>query len=402
MFTNVSSHLAPSVTTHPQDDSCDGSWKVLDNEEVEQAQQQHAALEAAKKAEERANQRRAEANQRRAEEAAARAAAEAKREEERRQRAEQEAAEKAARDAREAKAKEERRQCAEKKADEQISACWVLLAIGLFLAVSASGCRVDEMSAAKYHDTMTKVDEYETKLSMAQTDRDDLQDMYRYAQGWIRCNARCQRLKSKMLDKEVEVAKIQERQESYIQQARMQVSIWSTFGVKDVRDSISSIWDETKPLVDGAWAWIRWLGWLSWCVVIGLQGLLAVASLFLEGDDAKVFKVLMVCVLGASIVCWQVYDLCMNSVHHILYYPARCTVWAFSFPFSSLWKIGVTIRAYGEPIPSAMAFYLAALLPLVSGYVVVCCCGIFLGMLCLLGSLMCFLGSLMCFLVSLM
>lgn len=128
---------------------------------------------------------------------------------------------------------------------------WVL---GLLLAAFANGFSVDDTTREAYSMTLEHAEEVDRQeLGKALGNLRKAEDRYNNAKGWFwSCDEHCQKAKDKMEMAQANVARVQKKRDSILNEARREVGIWSVFGVRDVRNSFWSAWQSGKD-----WA-ARW------------------------------------------------------------------------------------------------------------------------------------------------
>lgn len=128
---------------------------------------------------------------------------------------------------------------------------WVL---GLLLAAFANGFSVDDTTRASYSMTLEHAEEVDRQeLGKALGNLRKAEERHYNAKGWFwSCDERCQKAKDKMEMAQANVARVQKKRDSILNEARREVGIWSVFGVRDVRNSFWSAWQSGKD-----WA-ARW------------------------------------------------------------------------------------------------------------------------------------------------
>lgn len=122
---------------------------------------------------------------------------------------------------------------------------WV---VGLLVAAFASGFTVDKATAESYMDTMQHASTVNQKeLSRALNNYQRANQEYTNKKGWFwSCDHSCQRAKDKMEMAKAEFDRVNAKVVQIKNDARAEVGIWSTFGVKEVRDSFWSAWQSGK------------------------------------------------------------------------------------------------------------------------------------------------------------
>lgn len=122
---------------------------------------------------------------------------------------------------------------------------WVL---GLLLAAFANGFKVDDTARESYIVTLQMAEEVDkTELNRALRNLGQAEDKHYNAKGWFwACDERCQKLKDKAGMARADVERLQKKRDQIMTDARREVGIWSTFGVKDVRDSFWRAWKSGK------------------------------------------------------------------------------------------------------------------------------------------------------------
>mmetsp|Transcript_89920 Transcript_89920/g.160006 ORF Transcript_89920/g.160006 Transcript_89920/m.160006 type:complete len:303 (-) Transcript_89920:114-1022(-) len=122
---------------------------------------------------------------------------------------------------------------------------WVL---GLLLAAFAKGFSVDEATRESYSVTLQHAQEVDSKeLGSALRAMHKAHDRYYNAKGWFwSCDARCQQAYDQYNMARADVDRVEQKRQKIITEARREVGIWSTFGVKDVRNSFWAAWQSGK------------------------------------------------------------------------------------------------------------------------------------------------------------
>lgn len=122
---------------------------------------------------------------------------------------------------------------------------WV---IGLLIAAFANGFSVDDITRESYTATRQMAEEVErTELAKAERAFRAADDRYYNAKGWFwSCDNRCQKLKDQADMAKSEVHRLERKRDQIMTDARREVGIWSTFGVREVRDSFWKAWQWGK------------------------------------------------------------------------------------------------------------------------------------------------------------
>jgi len=121
---------------------------------------------------------------------------------------------------------------------------WVL---GLLLAAFAKGFSVDDATAESYTVTLQHAQEVNSKeLGNAIRAMQAAENRYYNSKGWFSCDARCNQAYDAYTMARADVDRVQQKRDRVITEARREVGIWSTFGVKDVRASFWSAWQSGK------------------------------------------------------------------------------------------------------------------------------------------------------------
>lgn len=122
-----------------------------------------------------------------------------------------------------------------------------LWALGLLLAAFATGFSVDEATAESHSLNLQHAQEIgAVELNKALRAHQKADDKYRSVKGWFSCDDKCMREYDKVGMAKSEVDRIMAKRERVITEARREVGIWSTFGVKDVRDNFWAAWKSGK------------------------------------------------------------------------------------------------------------------------------------------------------------
>jgi len=124
---------------------------------------------------------------------------------------------------------------------------WVM---GLLLAYFANGFAVDEVTVESYQATLQMAEDVSHKeLQEAYANHQKYEQKHYELKGWFwQCDARCQKALDRLNMAKAEVARVEGKKASIIKEARQEVGIWSTFGVKDVRDSFWRSWKSGKDM----------------------------------------------------------------------------------------------------------------------------------------------------------
>jgi hypothetical protein len=122
---------------------------------------------------------------------------------------------------------------------------WVL---GLLIAAFANGFTVDKQTAESYMDTMAHADKVNSKeLQRARANFQRVNNEYLNSKGWFwSCDQICTRNKDKMEMAQAELNRVMNKVATIKNDARKEVGIWSTFGVREVRDAFWSSWQSGK------------------------------------------------------------------------------------------------------------------------------------------------------------
>lgn len=122
---------------------------------------------------------------------------------------------------------------------------WVL---GLLLAAFANGFGVDDVTRESYHLTLQMAEEVDrNELNLAMRNLQHAEDVHFNAKGWFwQCDNRCQKAKDKVAMAQADVHRLQKKRDGIMTDARREVGIWSTFGVREVRDSFWRAWKSGK------------------------------------------------------------------------------------------------------------------------------------------------------------
>lgn len=118
---------------------------------------------------------------------------------------------------------------------------WVF---GLLLAAFAGGAPVDEASAEAYSAMLQRAEVVDSReLGRSTEELYKLEEQYYSARGWFgACDANCSTAFDKVRMAEAEVARTTKRRDEALSEARREVSIWSSYGVQDVRKSFWAAW----------------------------------------------------------------------------------------------------------------------------------------------------------------
>jgi len=114
---------------------------------------------------------------------------------------------------------------------------------GLLLAAFAGGMPVDEASSEAYSVMLQRAEVDSRELGRSEVELHTLEEQYYNVRGWFgACDQNCTVALDKVNMARAEVARIVVRRDEALADARREVSIWSYFGVQDVRKSFWAAW----------------------------------------------------------------------------------------------------------------------------------------------------------------
>mmetsp|Transcript_63939 Transcript_63939/g.187564 ORF Transcript_63939/g.187564 Transcript_63939/m.187564 type:complete len:304 (-) Transcript_63939:78-989(-) len=197
-------------------------------------------------------------------------------------------------------------------------------AFGLLLAAFATGFSVDDATRENYSVTLSHAQEVDrSELAKALRHLSRAEDEYYNAKGWFwSCDRKCGVAKDKAAMARAEVGRVQKKRDEILTDARREVGIWSTFGVRDVRDSFWSSWKAGKD-------------WASRMTM--MDGFMMMMG---GGEEEHLLSIVM------KIVMQYIVNLTMGLVG------------AFGFFVYNAYTL---VCAYGEPALSGIAFFLLVL-----------------------------------------
>uniref|UniRef100_A0A6V0BYT1 Uncharacterized protein n=1 Tax=Zooxanthella nutricula TaxID=1333877 RepID=A0A6V0BYT1_9DINO len=118
---------------------------------------------------------------------------------------------------------------------------WVF---GLLLAAFAGGLPVTEEAQEAYCLMLQRAEVVDSReLGRSAAELQTLEEQYYGVRGWFgACDDQCSKLHDKVQMARAEVDRVRQRRDEALSQARHEVSIWSAFGVQDVRRSFWAAW----------------------------------------------------------------------------------------------------------------------------------------------------------------
>jgi len=119
---------------------------------------------------------------------------------------------------------------------------------GLLLAAFAGGMPVGEDSREAYSVMLQHAEVVDSReLGRSEEELHILEDQYYNARGWFgACDENCTQAFDKVEMARAEAVRVRHRRDEALSQARQEVSIWSTVGVQDVRNSFWAAWKSGK------------------------------------------------------------------------------------------------------------------------------------------------------------
>eukprot|EP00416_Gambierdiscus_australes_P015019 CAMPEP_0171076462 /NCGR_PEP_ID=MMETSP0766_2-20121228/13418_1 /TAXON_ID=439317 /ORGANISM="Gambierdiscus australes, Strain CAWD 149" /LENGTH=300 /DNA_ID=CAMNT_0011533437 /DNA_START=72 /DNA_END=974 /DNA_ORIENTATION=- len=198
-----------------------------------------------------------------------------------------------------------------------------LWAFGLLLAAFANGFSVDDEKRESYSITVQnaqEVDRLELTKALRVLGREE--DRYRNAKGWFfSCDEKCQKAYDKVNMARADVNRVQRKRDAIITEARREVGIWSTFGVRDVRESFWSAWKSGKDFA-------------------ARYTMMDALFLMMGGQEESLMQTLFTL---------------------LMQYIVNLTMGLVSAFFFFVYNVYHLIVAYGEPAMSGLAFFLLVL-----------------------------------------
>eukprot|EP00440_Ansanella_granifera_P022867 gb/GFBE01024833.1/.p1 GENE.gb/GFBE01024833.1/~~gb/GFBE01024833.1/.p1 ORF type:complete len:303 (+),score=60.39 gb/GFBE01024833.1/:1-909(+) len=197
---------------------------------------------------------------------------------------------------------------------------WV---VGLLLAAFAKGFAVDDTAREQYSVTLEHAQEVDHKeLSQAIRAMQRAEDRYYNAKGWFwSCDERCQRAQDQYNMARADVDRVQAKRDSIMREARKEVGIWSTFGVKDVRNSFWAAWQSGKDFA--------------------ARYTMMDAMFMMIGGKEETFVSMVIKILFQYIV-----NLTMGLIGAFFFF---------------MYNVYTLVVSYGEPMMSGLAFFLLVL-----------------------------------------
>lgn len=198
---------------------------------------------------------------------------------------------------------------------------WVL---GLLIAAFANGFSVDEVTRLSYSETLKMAEDVDrTELNAALRNLQQAEERHYNLKGWFwACDNKCQKAKDKAGMAKAEVMRLQAKRDRIMTDARMEVGIWSTFGVKDVRNSFWSAWKSGKDFA-------------ARCTMMDSMFMMMSSSRE-ESAIAMILKVVM-------------------------QYIVNLTMGLIGAFFFFMYNVYTLVCSYGEPALSGIAFFLLVL-----------------------------------------
>eukprot|EP00444_Apocalathium_aciculiferum_P009521 CAMPEP_0183387120 /NCGR_PEP_ID=MMETSP0370-20130417/2919_1 /TAXON_ID=268820 /ORGANISM="Peridinium aciculiferum, Strain PAER-2" /LENGTH=319 /DNA_ID=CAMNT_0025565611 /DNA_START=92 /DNA_END=1049 /DNA_ORIENTATION=+ len=202
---------------------------------------------------------------------------------------------------------------------------WVL---GLLLAAFANGFAVSELQEESYSIALGNAQEVDQKeLSKALANLRRAEDKHYSVKGWFwSCDDRCMAAKDKVAMAQSEVARVQEKRDMFLREARREVGIWSVFGIRDIRSSFWRAWQAGKDMA------ARWTMFDAMFVM------------FNSREESMMSTVLQL----------------------VLQYIMNLTVGLVGACFYFAYNVYTLIVSYGEPALSGIAFFLLVMVAGVS------------------------------------
>jgi len=197
---------------------------------------------------------------------------------------------------------------------------WV---VGLLLAAFANGFQVGDEARESYSVTLQMAEEVDrTELNKALRHLGVAEDRYYNAKGWFwQCDNRCQKEKDKAGMARAEVERLQRKRDQIMTDARREVGIWSTFGVKDVRESFWRAWKSGKDFA------ARYTMYDALFMMIG-------------GKEETAVSMIM------KLVMQYIINLTMGLIGAFFFF---------------IYNVYTLVCSYGEPALSGIAFFLLVL-----------------------------------------
>lgn len=194
---------------------------------------------------------------------------------------------------------------------------WVL---GLLLAAFANGFQVDDLARDSYTVTLQMAEEVDrTELNKALRNLKAAEDKHYSVKGWFwTCDDRCQKAKDKVGMAQAEANRLMQKRDQIMTEARREVGIWSTYGVKDVRDSFWRAWQSGKDFA------ARYTMMDAMFMMIGGKE---------ETAASMVMKIVMQYIINLTMGLMGAFVFFIYNVYHL-------------------------VISYGEPALSGLAFFL--------------------------------------------
>jgi len=118
---------------------------------------------------------------------------------------------------------------------------------GLLVAALGTGFTVSDDKVENYGIILQQAKDFESKeFSKALRELQDRERRYYNLKGWFSCDDKCTKAYDRYIMAKSEHDRVLKRRNNILTEARKEVGIWSTFGVKDVRDSFWAAWQSGK------------------------------------------------------------------------------------------------------------------------------------------------------------
>lgn len=194
---------------------------------------------------------------------------------------------------------------------------WVL---GLLLAAFAKGFTVDDTTREAYMFTLQHAEEVDIKeLNKVARELQKADAIYYNAKGWFwSCDAKCKQAWDKVSMARAEVSRVQLKRERILTDAKREVGIWSTFGVREVRNNFWSAWQSGKDFA------ARYTMMDALFIMIG-------------GQEESMVSVMI------KIAFQYIMNLTVGLVGAFFYF---------------IYNVYVLVGSYGEPFLSGLSFFL--------------------------------------------
>jgi len=131
-----------------------------------------------------------------------------------------------------------------------------LWAVGLLLAATATGCTADEVARMRYEAALDKADHIiEGELRRAREAVRKAEADYYGVKGWFSCNEACQRAWKTVEREQANKNRVEGKVNAMIHSGKVEVGVWSTFAVQDVRKSFWDSWESGKEFAQRMTMW---------------------------------------------------------------------------------------------------------------------------------------------------